>query len=252
LNRIHPAHRAIVRDLRRTIGLAALPALFAAHAFAQVLIEPVVVELGARQRAASVTITLNPKATASLTLQSQVLQWEQALDGTSRTQPSTDLVVAPPIMELKPGESQLLRIGLRGPRRGPGEQAYRLVLEDVAAGSPAAGLPGVSFRMRYDLPVLLAPAEPVRKALRWLACAPSRADEACVRVANDGNRRVSLRKLSFAGSNWTVPVDSPGTVLASTEREWRLPLPAGGSGPALRVSGQNSRGEAVQAELQPP
>jgi fimbrial chaperone protein len=233
------------------MGLAALLVLSAPQVFGQVLIEPVVVELGARQRAASVTITLNPKATASLMLQSQVLQWEQALDGTSRTQPSTDLVVAPPIVELKPGESQLLRVGLRGPRRGVGEQAYRLVLEDVAAGSPAAGAPGVSFRMRYDLPVLLAPAEPVRQALRWQACAP-KAGEICVRLANDGNRRVSLRKLSFAGSNWAVPVESPGTVLASTEREWRLPLPAGGSGAALHVSGETSRGEAVQADLQPP
>lgn len=248
---MHPPLRAVDKDLRRTIVVAAWAALFAAPAIGQVLIEPVVVELGARQRAASVTITLNPKATASLMLQSQVLQWEQAPDGSSRTQPSADLVVAPPIVELKPGESQLLRIALRGPRRGPGEQAYRLVLEDVAAATQAAGAPGVSFRMRYDLPVLLAPAEPLRQALRWQSC-PSKADELCVRLANEGNRRVSLRSLSFAGSNWKVSVESPGTVLASTQREWHLPLPPGASGAALHVVGVTSRGETVQAELPPP
>jgi fimbrial chaperone protein len=248
---MHPPLRAVGKGLRRTIVMVAWGALSAAPVLGQVLIEPVVVELGARQRAASVTITLNPKATAPLMLQSQVLQWEQAADGSSRTQPSADLVVAPPIVELKPGESQLLRIAQRGPRRGPGEQAYRLVLEDVAAGSPAAAAPGVSFRMRYDLPVLLAPAEPVRQALRWQSC-PSRAEELCVRLGNEGNRRVSLRSLSFSGSNWNVPVESPGTVLASTQREWHLPLPPGASGAALHVAGVTSRGEAVQAELLPP
>lgn len=247
---MHPAPRFVGKDFRRAIVLAALLILSAAKAPGQVLIEPVVVELGARQRAASVTITLSPKAAGPLLLQSEVLQWEQALDGASRYQPSSDLVVVPPIVELKPGESQLLRIGQRGPRRAPGELAYRLVLEDVATGATGTSA-GVSFRMRYDLPVLLAPSEALRQGLRWQACAP-KLDEVCVRLANEGNRRVTLRKLQLSGADWTLAVPAPGTVLASTEREWRLPLPAGNRGAVLHITGETNRGEVVRAELPAP
>ena len=239
------AYRFVIGGFGRAITLATLLVLSVAQAPGQVLIEPVVVELGARQRAASVTITLSPKAAGPLLLQSEVLQWEQALDGSSRNQPSADLVVVPPIVELKPGESQLLRIGQRGPRRAAGEQAYRLVLEDVSIASSG---PGLSFRMRYDLPVLLAPAEPVRQALRWQSCAPNPA-EICVRLANEGNRRITLRKLEVSGADWTLSVPAAGTVLAGTEREWRLPLPVGGHGAAQRIAGETSRGKVLRAEL---
>jgi fimbrial chaperone protein len=243
---MHAAYRFVFRCLERP--LAALLILFAGHASAQVLIEPVVVELGARQRATAVTITLSSKAAGPLVLQSEVFQWEQALDGSSRNQPTNDLVVVPPIVELKPGESQLLRIGQRGPRRAPGEQAYRLVLEDVGSGPGSSPTAGLTFRMRYDLPVLLAPAEPPRQALRWQSCAAS-PSEVCVRLANEGNRRVTLRKLELSGADWTLSVPAAGTVLAGAEREWRLPLPAGGRGAAQRIHGETSRGETLRADL---
>lgn len=225
--------------------------LLCGGAYGQVLINPVVVELGARQRAATVTVTLNSNAQGALLLQSEVLKWEQAIDGAPRYQPSKDLVVAPPIAELKPGESQVFRVALRGPRPHPGELAYRLVLEDTSQTAPDGSSRGVSFRLRYDLPVLVAPTEPVRNAQRWQACA-AKAGEACVRLNNEGNRRITLQALAVEGAGWTRPIDTPGTVLAGAQREWRIPLAVGQSGVALRVSGTTRAGEPVQAQLSNP
>lgn len=224
--------------------------LLAGAAYGQVLINPVVVELGARQRAASVTVTLGSKAQSSVRLQSQILQWDQALDGTPRYEPSNDLVVAPPIAELKPGQSQLFRVALRGPRRQAGELAYRLVLEDTTQPSPDPTR-AVSFRLRYDLPVLVAPAEPVREVLVWQSCA-AKSGEVCARLLNQGNRRITFQALNIEGSGWSVPINTPGTVLAGAQREWRLPLPAGQAGAAVRISGTTRAGAPVQALLAPP
>jgi fimbrial chaperone protein len=243
------------RHLNRQCLAAFVAALFltAGATQAQVLISPVVVELGDRQRAVAVTVTLGATARAPVLFQSEVLRWQQHSDGTPLYEPSNDLVVSPPVTTVHPGESQVIRVALRGPRSSPGELAYRLILEDASEPLPAAaGAPGgINFRMRYSLPVLVAPVEPVRNALHWQACAAA-ASEVCVHLANEGNRRVTFKTLSVAGANWTLPVPQPGTVLAGAGIEWRLPLPRDQNGPALRVSGETSGGETVKAELAAP
>lgn len=216
---------------------------------AQVLINPVIVELGSRQKAATVTVSLGSKAQGAVRLQTQVLSWKQDVDGTSRYAPTSDLIVAPPIAELKPGESQLFRVALRGQRSSPGELAYRLVFEDVA--QPAADpTRAVSFRLRYDLPLLVAPSEPARDVLRWQAC-PAKPAEACVRLSNEGNRRITFATLNVEGPGWTLSVNTPGTVLAGGQREWRVPLPSGQAGAAQRVTGSTRAGQPIEARLSP-
>jgi len=233
-------------------------ALLPAVASSQVLIDPVVVELGAKQRAAPLTLTLSAKAPRPLVLQTEVLRWRQDASGQPRYEPTSDLIVVPPIVELKPGDSQLVRIAFRGARQGTAEQAYRLVLEDVSAATrgQAEDSQGISFRMRYDLPVMLGATETPRQQLQWSRCDSGAAQagnpatpQVCVRLANEGSRRVTLRKLQLSGQGWTSPIDEPGTVLARSVREWRLPLPAGASPQALTVAGETSRSEPVGASL---
>jgi fimbrial chaperone protein len=229
----------------RTLAIGALAVLTCLTAQAQVLIDPVVVELGSRQRSASITLTLSPQAAAPLRLQAEVLQWQQDERGQSQFEPSRDLLVVPPIVELQPGESQLVRVAFRGARSGPHEQAYRLLLEDPGTGSTNAGL---SFRMRYDLPVMVGAAEPLRSALRWSSCT-AEPGKVCVRLDNDGNRRVTLRELTLAGEGWSLPLAQPGTVLARSGREWQLPRPANARGTVTAVQGHTMRDEPVHARL---
>ena len=240
-------------------GLAYLPSvalaaiwLAPAVAGAQLLIHPVLVEFGAAQRIASVTVTLDSTAAEPMLLQADVLSWTQRLDGSAVSEDSGDLLVVPPMAELKPGEQPTFRIALRGARQKPEEVAYRLILEDVA-GPPAdaSGQPGmaISFRMRHDLPVLLAPLGQVVNKLYWKPC-PSEARPGCVRVVNAGNRRVSVQTLTLLGDGWqqALPLKMAETVLAGTEREWRVPLAPGQAGALRGVQVLSVRGETVQAE----
>lgn len=245
-----PSARQFIHTTRALLCLAAC-ALAPGVAQAQILISPVVVELGARQRAVAITVSLSSKALAPVLLQSEVLQWDQALDGAARHQASQDLVVAPPIAEIKPGETQVFRVALRGPRRHPGEMAYRLILEDMSQALPEGTPGGLSFKLRYDLPVMVAPSEPLRAAPRWRACA-AKAGEACVRLSNGGNRRITLQTLAVEGAGWSRSVNTPGTVLAGAEREWRVVLAPGQAGGALSVAGTTRGGEPIQASLSSP
>lgn len=63
---------------------------------------------------------------------------------------------------------------------------------------------------------------------------------------NDGNRRVTFKTLSIAGTSWNVAFNQPGTVLAGAAAEWHVDLPAGQGGPALRINGETGRGEQVR------
>lgn len=244
----------------RRIRLAAmrLGALFlaAGPAAAQVLINPVLVELGPQQKSASVLVTLSDKASAPMRLQADVLRWRQDVHGADLTEPSTELLVTPPIADLRPGQKQLFRVALRGPRSGPGELAYRLILEDAAP--PQVGMVGpqgtlIKFRMRYDLPVMVAPAVPVTTQLRWKPCPADSTGtpaQSCLRLLNAGNRRVKVTTLTLAGDGWqqALALKDGVNVLAGAEREWRIALEPGHPAPVRTVQVRTARGEELQAE----
>lgn len=247
-------------------GAGLLAALLASGpALAQVLISPVVVEVGARQRVAAVTVTLSDKARVPMRLQAEILRWRQDVQGASVTAPSDDLLVSPPIADLQPGDKQVFRVALRGPRPSPEELAYRLILENVAkpVAAAAASSPGmiIKFRMRYDLPVLVAPASPVVNALRWKPCEPNAAStrvkpvaprtaDACLRMLNAGNRRVKVQTLTLAGDGWSqaLTLKDGETLLAGTEREWRVPMAANQTRALRGVQVLTASGETLQAE----
>lgn len=229
--------------------------------FSQVQVNPVVIELAANQRAATVKISLSDTAKAPIRLQAELLRWEQNIQGEDLTIPGNDLLVTPPIATIQPGETQLFRIAIRGTRSTPEEIAYRLIFEDIAEPSPPAsdnaspGGASIDFRMRYDLPVMVAPTGKIINALRWKPCpagnpAASRAPvEACVRLNNAGNRRVKVQNLMLAGDGWqqAMPLKDGINVLVGAEREWRVPLQPGQTGALRGVQVQTARGETLQA-----
>lgn len=237
-------------------GLVAAILLASSLVSAQVLISPVVLELGARQRAIAVTVSLSDKASAPMRLQAELLRWRQDVDGAPITVPSDDLLVSPPIADVQPGGKQVFRVALRGPRPAPEELTYRLILENIAEPTVAAdSTPGmnIKFRMRYDLPVLVAPVGPVVNALRWKPCgtdAASMPAKACVRLLNAGNRRVKVQTLTLLGDHWqqALSLKDGDNVLAGDEREWHVPLQAGQTGPLQGIEVITARGETLQAD----
>jgi fimbrial chaperone protein len=210
----------------------------AATASAQVLISPVVVEMAGGSRPAVVTVSMSERAERPMRLQAQLLRWQQGPDGQPVTQPSDDLVVSPRIAEVRPGQRQVFRLAWRG-TPPPRELGYRLVFEDVAEDAPAdaATAAAIRFRMRYDLAVLVQPAGKPLLALRWRDCEAAGASTGCVRLVNVGTRRVKVETITAAGSGWEERLSpkNGASLLAGSEREWRLPMPAGARPTRLAV-----------------
>ena len=225
-------------------------------AAAQLVIGPVVVEFGPQQRVAAVTVRLDDSVTQPVRLQAEVLRWRQDLSGAAISTETDEMLVTPPVADLRPGQRQVFRLALRGPRPAPEELAYRLVLEDISEvpashTAPAANSQdlAIDFRLRYDLPVMVAPVGSVTNLLRWKTC-PATAASLCLRVLNAGNRRVKLTTLTLGGDagEQSQSLGEGDVVLVGSEREWRLP--AGGT---LRPDAlhslkvQTSRGEVIEA-----
>lgn len=224
---------------------------------AQVLLQPVVLELSPRQRSVIVSVSLSDKAVTPIRLQAELLLWRQDSQGKAVTEPNDDLLISPSIADLKPGQRQVFRVAVRNPRPLPQEATYRLILEDIAeapldeAGKPLAG---INIRMRYDIPVLVAPTGKPVESVRWKPCSPtaaaSDAAQACVRVRNAGNRRIKVQSLQLAGDGWqqSLAIGEGGTLLAGSEREWRLPSGVAQGGSPRDVQVLTARGDKLQAE----
>lgn len=237
----------------RHLGAAAVLGSVAGCALAGVSIEPVVIQMAQAHRAATIRIT--NRGEQALRLQAAVFRWSQA--GADRREASDELLVVPPIAEIAPGASQLIRVALRRPQPAPRERAYRLLLQDV--GPTAGG--GVESQVRmplsHDLPVLVAPAGPPVRAITWAACGPS-GDAApsttppgpCLRLANQGSLRLKFDALILAGPDGEqrLALRAPINLLAGSFLD--LPLPADVPAPpatrAVRVHA--TEGELVAAK----
>jgi fimbrial chaperone protein len=225
------------------------------------VIGPVVVEFGPGQRVAAVTVRLDDSVRQPVRLQAEVLRWRQDLSGASISTETDEMLVTPPVADLRPGQRQVFRLALRGPRPAPEELAYRLVLEDIsevpaAMADPATAAQAdpqamaINFRLRYDLPVMVAPLGAVTHLLRWKTC-PATATSHCLRLFNAGNRRVKLTTLTLAGDGGeqTQSLGDGEVLLVGSEREWRLQASGALRPDALRgLKVQTSRGEVIEAQ----
>jgi len=144
-------------------GLAAIMwAAWSAPASAGTLqVNPVLVEINADRRTASVTVR-NEEA-VPVTIRAYALAWNQA-DGQDNYEETGEVIVSPPVATIAPGASQLVRVGLRAPANGA--RAYRLVIEEVPEANPGGGI-RVALRLNLPLYVQTAPGDVAQ--LRWSA-----------------------------------------------------------------------------------
>lgn len=200
-----------------------------------VTISPVLIELSSARRVVSVTIDNTSDQT--MRFQAETLAWSQT-GGADHYEATEDLMVVPPIADIAPQASQIFRVTLRRPLSGAVEQAYRLMLEDVSEVlDPKPGV--VTMHFNHNLPVYVTPPGEPHTAPRWSHCAAA-AGKGCVRLDNDGNRRIRFSELAVAGKGWQQPIQG-GAVLAGAWKQWLFDLPSGRGQPA-RITGKTEQG----------
>lgn len=207
-------------------------------------VTPVLLEFKPGQRAHAVS--LSNSGQRAIQAQVRIRAWRQA-DGGDALEPTTELVASPPMVEIPPGQTQIVRIvRTQQATRPTAESAYRLLVDELpdasggAAPESAKRPGGVQFLFRYLIPIFVGPQE----ATPTKGPAPEGAKDGSVTarltlaedqrakltVRNTGTRRVKLSNLSYtdAASGESVVLGSGlfGYVLAGSTRQWTLPVPA--------------------------
>ena len=216
----HIARPVIVSTLLLSSGLAVASGL---------QVSPISLSLQARESASG--LTLSNSSNDRVHAQVRVYQWLQDEKGDQLT-PSRALLASPPMIELKPGEKQLIRIiRAKAPPQGIGavEDAYRILVNEIPVKS-ANQTTGLQFAMSYSLPVFVQPVgiSKTSPQLQWRTHLQPDGKEIKLRVSNSGNGHAKLSRLSFVdlvGNNTVINPGLLGYVLPGATMNWTLKIP---------------------------
>lgn len=185
----------------------------------------------------------------------EVVRWSQ-VDGKDVLEPTDEVVVNPVRFTLKPGGSQIIRLGVRKKPDRP-EMTYRLLVRqqrpttDVPTTTPAPGTSRVNIirLLNLSLPVSVASAES-RPDMRYSL---QRQDQNLVlQLSNAGSRHEALRSLTVEGGGRTMKVDNKAVLAGSTVS---VVLPGWGTamGPLhLSFTDHLGKGQRVSAQVPSP
>jgi fimbrial chaperone protein len=224
--------------------LATLIGVFAAaSAHAQSLeVAPVRIEMAAGQTTTVVTVT--NRGMQPVGVQARAFGWNQSANA-DHLSPTKDVLLSPPIAEIAPGETQLIRILVRKPA-GATEATYRLLIDQIPPAQTATSGFAVQIALRLSLPIFVQPPRRVASDLEWRVVS-SDGTRAELVARNRGGRHVRLSKLTLVGPSAPdlgLPNTTAAYVLPGAERRWPISgkLAALKQGTALRVTGASDEG----------
>ena len=211
-------------------------------------VAPTTLTLQATQNAEG--LWLSNTGNGPVTAQVRVYRWSQA-NGEDKEEPSRDVLVSPPMVQLAPSERQLIRVIRTGPPPANAEGAYRVVIDELPI--PDAGpKKGVQFVLRYSVPVFMAPVGGTSlPQLNWKVRRQGQQTE--LEVTNVGSTHAQVADLNFSdgrGRRTEVHAGLIGYVLPGSQMRWQVKTP-----PATFASGGNLdvliNGSATQQNISP-
>ncbi|WP_083747855.1 molecular chaperone [Teichococcus deserti] len=176
-------------------------------------VAPVSADLAPGQQAGVITVT--NRDTTPTSVQVRAFAWTQDVTSDQLT-PTQDLLVSPPLFQLAPGASQVVRMVLRAPAQGR-ETAYRLLVDQIPG--PTDSGQQIRFALRLSIPVFAQAAVNGRAELEWQLRPGGE-----LTVVNRGTRRAQLAQLTLmpAGGRGPLALTGPENpyVLPGQERRW--------------------------------
>lgn len=189
---------------------------FAAHA-GSLHVSPTRIELTSKHPVA--TLEIRNSGNTRTTCQIERMLWTQP-DGSDSYIETSELIATPAIFELEPGESQILRVGLRQPAPPTPQRAYRVYIREI---------PGATSSVRSELQVMLRVGVPVftgapgGKAELQGEILPNDDGSATLRVRNVGTtylRALQIEARDPARGDVTWRTTRPAYLVAGGSYEW--------------------------------
>lgn len=215
--------------LCRWLAAACVLALLSQPALAASLqVSPILLEFAPQEQTQA--LWLRNTGSVPLRAQVRVQRWTQA-EGEDQLASTRELVASPAMVEVAPGERQLVRI-VR-PQLAPiaQEQAYRLIVDELP-GDRQEESSGLQFLLRYSIPVFIGTPTPGRPAPSStptdISTLSASLQDGQLHVANQGGRRVRISQLVWANPDASRIPLVPGLlgyVLAGQQMRWPMALP---------------------------
>lgn len=236
------------RERTRTWGLACVLSLLlcASANGASLQVSPTSVTLQARQNADGLTLTNT--GTTPLHAQVRVFRWTQQ-GNEEKLEPTRDLAISPPMLEIAPGAQQLVRVIRLGPPPADAETSYRLIVDElpVETGETKRGL---QFVLQYSVPVFLMPQGEAAIAPTLRTRLVREGDRSFLEIGNAGNQHAQIAELGYVtvgGQRHTIAAGLSGYVLPGKTKRWPLPATVTVSGTGTFKARIN--GEPVEQSL---
>lgn len=148
---------------------------------ASLSISPVLLTLSAAQPIAELDLQNNDSQT--ITVAFKIFSWTQLNGANVQKENTQAILVSPPIVQIPPGQTQIVRLGLLQNVDKENETAYRLLIQQIPINLPQKnGL--INVLMNFSLPVFVAPAITENMQYTWSA-----------QILSDSQIRLTLNNL---------------------------------------------------------
>lgn len=168
---------------------------------------------------AATTLTLRNEGRSNLTVQARSFRWQQS-GGRETLRRTSEVVVSPPSVRLAPGASQTIRVVRTSKAPINGEEAYRIVINEVPDQS--RGRSGaVAFATELRIPVFFVERGARSADVAWSL--QSAGGVTSLVAENRGDMRLRLADLRLSGSAGTTQREGlVGYVLGGSSMTWPM------------------------------
>ncbi|MDJ0813868.1 MAG: fimbria/pilus periplasmic chaperone [Woeseiaceae bacterium] len=196
------------RNARKAAFFAAFLLLLgtSAAALASVNVSPVLLEMSESKDKDVVRVTNSSGVAKSFEV--NAVTWTQSDQEREIYSATDDVLAVPPLFTLQPGQTQVVRIGLMRPVDETTELAYRVFFTELAPPETSDENNGVNMRLRFGIPVFVAPLAPAHSAVQLVQLA-TLGNQTAVQLRNSGNVRVKVMEIRYLPSPESAPEVTP-------------------------------------------
>ncbi len=190
-------------------------------------VSPVSLALSQAERAGIFTVSNTGEA--PMNAQVRVFKWTQTDKEEYALEPTNDLIVSPPIIQLAPGVPQEVRL-IRRQAPSTDEQHYRLIIDQLPSAEKPGVKPkkGITVLIRHNIPVFLNSTDQPVAQLQWRAQANG-IDKTRFTIINPSKNRAQIARVWLERADVTTTVLSAGLTAyalpgSTIVREFNIPL----------------------------
>ncbi|MEO3990266.1 fimbrial biogenesis chaperone [Pseudocitrobacter cyperus] len=167
-------------------------------------------------------IWLSNEGDNEINAQVRVFQWSQSNFKDNLTA-SRDLVISPPMLTLRPGQRQLIRVIRLGNPTNSVEESYRLSVNELPQATPKANK--LEFVLHYSLPIFIQPKNSVPPEAKLSWGVKRVGNDNFLEVSNQGNSHAQLSGVTYINKQGARREITPGLlgyVLPGSTMRWIL------------------------------